>query len=727
MTSIQTRLCCLLLFVSFFQIARIQAQEVPEEIAFAGITLKLSPKAKNLIQNQVNLLLEDQATFTHKVKIADTFMPLITDILQKNELPLDFKFLALLDDTSPDSLVFWQMSKELGLDLGLQINDEVDERENIYTVSEKIANFLKINHVVLQNWWLTLLSYPLKSGDPVKQFQELFPGVDLNQLALRKEFTLDEKTHPQILKLIAQAVAYNDALSLNPQRDIELVSYPDASGLSLEEVAQNFSLPNKELKKYNSWLKTSKIPQDKKYDLLVPMPSASPTTEVKLLTSPSGEYTYTTANEANVHVVESGETLYRISRQYNVSVLELIQWNRLERNSVLHIGQKLYITGQNSQNPVPTPTPTPSSTPSSSSQTTSTTTINHYVKQGETLYRISRKYDVSVREIKNWNGLSDSNLSVGQVIKIKTKTASTTPNSPSNTPTNNNNPNNNNSNSGAVNPIPVPTPSPNTSSGGNYSTRSIKTKLIPDVMYVGGIQLNITRKGRKAIQKDVNLLIKNQNYFFKKLYRVDLYMPLIEDILSTENVPMDFKYLPIQESALIAAATSRSQAVGYWQFKEASGKEVGLTINNRVDERMNIVASSQAACKYLKRNNLYYNNWIIALLSYNMGFTGAKFYVNKHYPNQSLNNIKTMHIDENTHWYIRKFLAHKIAFEQEIGLEHLPKQLSKYTRGRQKTLKQIAQETQSFENDLKPHNLWLKKNRIPDDKTYTVIVPLKVN
>ena len=257
MRSIQTRLCYLLLLFSVFQINQLFAQEVPEEIEFAGITLKLNSKAKSLIQNQVNLLKEDKSTFEHKVKIADTFMPLITDILQKNDLPLDFKYLALLDDKSPDSLLFWQMSKDLGLDLGLEINDEVDERENIYTVSEKVANFLKINHVVLQNWWLTILSYPLKEGDPVKEFQKLFPGADLRQIALQKEFTLDENTHPQILKLIAEAVAYSDALSTSPQRDVELVSYQDASGLSLDEVSQNFSLPTDQIKKYNKWLKAS--------------------------------------------------------------------------------------------------------------------------------------------------------------------------------------------------------------------------------------------------------------------------------------------------------------------------------------------------------------------------------------------------------------------------------------------------------------------------------------
>ncbi|NJO01728.1 MAG: lytic transglycosylase domain-containing protein [Bacteroidia bacterium] len=105
-----------------------------------------------------------------------------------------------------------------------------------------------------------------------------------------------------------------------------------------------------------------------------------------------------------------------------------------------------------------------------------------------------------------------------------------------------------------------------------------------------------------------------------------------------------------------------------------------------------------------------------------MGFSGAKNYIEKNYrPNEMGQNLE---INEQTHWYIRKFLAHKVAFEKEVGLTHSEVQLSTYTEGKNKSLKEIAKETQTEEFALKPYNLWLKRNRIPDDKVYTVIVPL---
>ena len=71
--------------------------------------------------------------------------------------------------------------------------------------------------------------------------------------------------------------------------------------------------------------------------------------------------------------------------------------------------------------------------------------------------------------------------------------------------------------------------------------------------------------------------------------------------------------------------------VGFWQFKEGTAREVGLTVDRNIDERMNITASSHAAAKYLKKNNFFFDNWIYALLAYNTGPGGAEQHVEKRY------------------------------------------------------------------------------------------------
>ncbi|MDX5479432.1 MAG: lytic transglycosylase domain-containing protein, partial [Cyclobacteriaceae bacterium] len=164
------------------------------------------------------------------------------------------------------------------------------------------------------------------------------------------------------------------------------------------------------------------------------------------------------------------------------------------------------------------------------------------------------------------------------------------------------------------------------------------------------------------IQLDVDAQYRNPNYFKVKLDRVNLFMPIVERELRRVGVPEDLKYLVIQESGLIADAVSTSNAVGFWQFKQGTAEEVFLRVDNQVDERKNIVSSSRGAALYLKKHNAHFDNWMCALVSYQMGLGGAKSYFGT-----QLNGKKVIEIDRNSHWYFKKFLAHKVAFQHQTG------------------------------------------------------------
>src|SRR5699024_919818 len=86
-----------------------------------------------------------------------------------------------------------------------------------------------------------------------------------------------------------------------------------------------------------------------------------------------------------------------------------------------------------------------------------------------------------------------------------------------------------------------------------------------------------------------------------------------------------------------------------------------------IDERKHIVESSRGAARYLLKHNAYFNNWAITLLSYNLGFTGVKSTPEARHIGKS-----TMPIEKNTHIYIQKFIAHKIAFENFVSKNAQP-------------------------------------------------------
>ncbi len=97
------------------------------------------------------------------------------------------------------------------------------------------------------------------------------------------------------------------------------------------------------------------------------------------------------------------------------------------------------------------------------------------------------------------------------------------------------------------------------------------------------------------------------------------YMPIFEQALEIEGVPLELKYLPIIESALDPNAVSRAGATGLWQFMLQTARGLGLEINSLVDERRDPIKSSQMAAKYLRQLYDMYNDWSLAIAAYNCG------------------------------------------------------------------------------------------------------------
>lgn len=244
-----------------------------------------------------------------------------------------------------------------------------------------------------------------------------------------------------------------------------------------------------------------------------------------------------------------------------------------------------------------------------------------------------------------------------------------------------------------------------------------QTPQVPHKMHFAGMTLTIRDDARKEIQRDVNALTQSPRHHNIKVERARTYFPIIEKVFEEESVPEDFKYLVLQESALIADAVSVSNAVGFWQFKDFTAVEMGLRVDKEIDERLNIVSSTRAAARYLKKNNFYFNNWLFALQAYQMGAGGAMRSLPK---DQS--GARTMEITSKTYWYVKKFLAHKVAFENDVKGDGTIKAIA-YENKSKKLLSEIAKEVAVSEEDIKSYNKWVKHGRIPDDKAYTVIIP----
>lgn len=121
--------------------------------------------------------------------------------------------------------------------------------------------------------------------------------------------------------------------------------------------------------------------------------------------------------EGGIHKVAEKETLYSISRVYGVSVDEIRLWNGLTSNA-LSLGQELVIKRMN--------TITTSGTVVQANQEVILEKGKHQVAQQETMFSISRKYGISIDDLRRWNNLDGNELKIGQILTVVSPGSSVT-------------------------------------------------------------------------------------------------------------------------------------------------------------------------------------------------------------------------------------------------------------------------------------------------------------
>ena len=121
--------------------------------------------------------------------------------------------------------------------------------------------------------------------------------------------------------------------------------------------------------------------------------------------------------------VEKGDTLYSISRKYQITVAELRAANNLSENDVIKVGQKLKIPTADISNAAALATDNKATTSGSATLSATKATKEYTVVKGDTMYSISKKNGMTLAEFMALNGLdSNSVIKVGQKLKIYSAT-----------------------------------------------------------------------------------------------------------------------------------------------------------------------------------------------------------------------------------------------------------------------------------------------------------------
>lgn len=245
-----------------------------------------------------------------------------------------------------------------------------------------------------------------------------------------------------------------------------------------------------------------------------------------------------------------------------------------------------------------------------------------------------------------------------------------------------------------------------------------------------GEPMPVNEDTRERLDRELSVNAYWQSTTLLHLKLANKYLPVVERILAENGVPDDFKYLAIAESGL-RNVTSSASAKGYWQFMKPAATEMGLEINEDVDERLHIEKSSKAACNYIKQLYRRFGSWTNVAGAYNVGPTAFARTLEE----QKESNYYDVNINDETSRYLFRIIAIKEIVKNPHDFGYFVDDTEKYNLN--SNLKTISITTSipslaDFAHQqgityriLKFYNPWLINNKLTvgQGKEYLIKVP----
>lgn len=265
----------------FNQNYNIYSLNLPEQLEFAGETVPTQlVDVKEKLDRELLVNTYWQSNTLLYIKRSKKWFPTIEPILEKNGIPNDFKYLALIESgltqiISPAGAVgFWQIMEGTGRELGLEINSQVDERYHIEKATEAACRYLLKAKEKYGSWTLAAASYNMGMHGLDKQLER-------QKVNNYYDLLLNEETARYLYRILAAKTILSSPQSFGfnyRQKDlwyqvacdeIEI----DSSVDNWADFAADQGINYKVLKYLNPWLRTSYLRNNSSKTYLVKVPT----------------------------------------------------------------------------------------------------------------------------------------------------------------------------------------------------------------------------------------------------------------------------------------------------------------------------------------------------------------------------------------------------------------------------------------------------------------------
>lgn len=402
----------------------------------------------NVVRDCIDLYAERKRGLVRYILgMADFYFPIIEQVLDKHGLPLELKYLAVVESAlNPMALSrvgacgLWQFMLPTGKSYGLEINSLIDERRDPLKATEAACEYFKDMYAIYGDWSLVLASYNCGPGNVNKairrsggktDFWDIFPYLPRETrsyvpLFIAANYIMNYYCEHNICPMQTSLPLATDTVMVN-------------NALHLSQVADLLHIDIETLRALNPQYKRDIIPGNVRASELR-LPAAETYAFIDKedtiythrveellanLVQPDGSKGLAGATREKItHIVLRGENLYTIANRYGVTAKDIRRWNGLRSNRVAR-GKRLKLYVDNggvafaSNNTKSAAKPAATSSGGSSKGAANDDFISYKVKSGDSLYSISKKYPgVTAKALRQVNGLSGTTIRPGQILKI---------------------------------------------------------------------------------------------------------------------------------------------------------------------------------------------------------------------------------------------------------------------------------------------------------------------
>ncbi len=367
------------------------------------------------VQAEIRLFTQggEKKFFEQALVRSGKYRPFILSRLKEAGMPEELSWLPLIESgfkvkalSKARALGLWQFIPSTGYKFGLKRNQYIDERIDPEKATDAAIAYLQELHGIFGDWITALAAYNCGEGRVLR----LIRSQNINYLD--NFWDLYERLPRETARYVPRFLAALHIIknpdmyglgSVVPDTPIDFEVVEVSRQVQLTDIAGKTGIPSQVLKELNPELRYNILPPES-YSLRVPPTKASlllaSIDSILISHPPRPAYVY--------HRVRSGETLSGIADKYKTSVQRIMQANNLRSSHLIVAGKKLKIPQRG--------TVITHADPAVKKPTGKITT--HKVHSGDSLWILARRYGTTTKKIQELNGLKNTNLYIGQRLKV---------------------------------------------------------------------------------------------------------------------------------------------------------------------------------------------------------------------------------------------------------------------------------------------------------------------